>query len=276
MAGSDPPGSVVVTGASSGIGTAAARALARSGFRTFGTYRDPDDARRLEERGVTPLRMDVTDEESVRSAVVAVRAEGRPLTGLVNNAGIPGAGPLELVGIEEVRQVLDVNVLGVLRVTRAFLPDLRAAGGRIVMMGSVSGRVGMPFAGPYAASKHALEGLCDSLRRELLPLGVKVILLQPGAVSTPIWDRVEEMDMGRFAGTPYEEPVRRVREAALRTGRDGLPVERVAEEVVDALTSRRPPTRKLIVSGSSRFWLRLMELLPDAWGDRLIVRRAWR
>lgn len=265
-----------MTGASSGIGAATARALARSGFRAFGTYRDPEDAPRLEERGVVPLRMDVTDEESIRAAVVEVRADGRPVLGLVNNAGIPGAGPLELVGIEEVRQVLDVNLLGVLRVTRAFLPDLRAAGGRIVMMGSVSGRVGMPFAGPYAASKHALEGFSDSLRRELLPLGVKVVLLQPGAVDTPIWDRVEELDVSRFAGTPYEEPVRRVRESALRTGRNGLTAERVAEEVVDALTSRRPPTRRLVVSGSSRFWLRLMELLPDAWADRLIVRRAWR
>lgn len=269
-------GSVLVTGASSGIGEASVRALARAGFRAFGTYRDPADAEGIEAAGAVPVRMDVTDAETVRGAVAAVRAEGRPVQGLVNNAGIPAAGPLELVPLEEVRDVLEVNLLGALRITQAFLPDLRAAAGRIVMIGSISGRIAMPFAGPYAASKHALRGLSDSLRRELLPLGVRVILLEPGAVRTAIWDRVEATDVGRYAGTPYEEAVRRVRDAALRSGRAGLPAARVADAVVAALTAGRPPARRLVTGRGQGWLIRLIEWLPDAWADRLLARRAWR
>lgn len=271
-------GAVVVTGASSGIGAATVRALVREGFRVFGTYRSPEDAGPLEAVGVVPLRVDVTDEDQIaRAAREAHRLRGDlPLIGLVNNAGIPGAGPLELLHVEEVRNVFDVNVLGVLRATRAFLPALREARGRIVMVGSVSARVAMPFAGPYAASKYALEGLSDSLRRELLPMGVDVIVLQPGSVDTPIWDRVEALDISRYDGTPYASGVGRVREAALQGGRAGLPAARVAEEVVRVLTERRPPTRRLVVSPLSALWIRVLERLPDRWVDRLIARRAWR
>lgn len=272
------PGAVVVTGASSGIGAATARLLAERGFRVFGGHRAPEDARPLREAGVVPVRLDVTDRaglEAARRAVEEAR-DGRPLVGLVNNAGIPGAGPIELVRLEEVRRVLEVNVVGAVAATQTFLPALRRDRGRVVMMSSVSGRIPMPFAGPYAASKFALEAISDSLRRELHPFGVEVVVVQPGAVRTAIWSRVEEMDLGRYAGTPYEPLVRRTREAALRSGRDGLPPEAVAETVWEALTTRRPPTRRLVVRTKGAIRIRLLELLPDRWLDRMIARRAWR
>lgn len=272
------PGSVVVTGASSGIGAATARLLVASGFRVFGGHRKPEDAAPLREAGAIPVRLDVTDGASLEAtrAAVAEGTDDRPLVGLVNNAGIPGAGPLELIPLEEVRRVLEVNVVGAVAATQAFLPALRRAGGRVVMVSSVSGRIAMPFAGPYAASKFALEAISDSLRRELHPFGVEVVVIQPGAVRTAIWDRVEAMELDRYAGTPYEPLVERTREAALRSGRRGLPPERVAETVLEALTASRPPTRRLVVPWRGALRTRLLERLPDRWLDRMIARRAWR
>lgn len=271
-------GSVVVTGASSGIGAATARLLAERGFRAFGTYRRQEDAGPLEAAGAVPVPMDVTDAASIADARRAVEAGAgdRPLVGLVNNAGIPGAGPLELLPLEEFRRVLEVNVLGALAVTQAFLPALRASRGRIIMISSVSGRIPMPFAGPYAASKFALEGMSDSLRRELRPFGVEVVLVQPGAVRTRIWKRVEGIDLQPYRGTPYEPVMDRVREAALRAGSTGLPPDAVAEAVLAALTAARPRTRVPVLPLRGRLRLRLLEALPDRWLDGLIARRAWR
>lgn len=271
-------GSVVVTGASSGIGAATARLLAERGFRVFAGYRKPEDAGPLREVGAVPLRLDVTEEESVAAAreEVARGTTGRPLLGLVNNAGIPAAGPLELVPLEELRRALEVNAVGALATTQAFLPSLRENGGRVVMMSSVSGRLPMPFAGPYAASKFALEALSDSLRRELSAFGVDVVVIQPGAIRTAIWEKVEEMDLERYAGTPYAPMVEVTKRAALEAGQRGLSPERVAEAVLEALTAARPPVRRLVVppTGALRIWL--MERLPDRWLDRMIARRAWR
>src|ERR1700746_2835599 len=169
-------GTVLVTGASSGIGAAIARHLAGRGFRVFGTVRRPDDGAALEQDGVTPLRMDVTDPAGIaRARDEVARAIGTaPLVGLVNNAGIPAAGPLELLPIDELRQVLEVNLIGVVAVTQAFLPLLRRSAGGIVNITSVAGRAALPFMGPYAASKFGLEAISDSWRRELIPFGVKV------------------------------------------------------------------------------------------------------
>ncbi len=266
-------GGVVVTGASSGIGAAVARDLARRGFRVFGTVRRPEDAAALE--GVSPVRMDVTDQASIGLARHEVERAlaGQPLAGLVNNAGIPAAGPLELLPIDEFRRVLEVNLVGAVAVTQAFLPLLKSSRGRIVNMSSVAGREALPFMGPYAASKFGLEAVSDSLRRELAPFGVKVIVVEPGSVQSKIWDKIEAIDLGRYQGSPYERVLERFRKAALKSGERGLPAERVARAVARALTARRPPTRILVMRGVVAY--RLFELLPDRWMDWLIRRAVW-
>jgi NAD(P)-dependent dehydrogenase (short-subunit alcohol dehydrogenase family) len=268
------PGGVLVTGASTGIGAAITRQLAKQGFEVFGTVRRPADGQSLETAGVTPVLMDVTDVESIACArqVVAETLGGRPLRGLVNNAGIATGGPVELVPLDEVRGVFEVNVLGVVAVTQAFLPLLRAARGRIVNISSLSSRVALPFVGAYAASKSAVEGLSDSLRRELADAGVRVVVVQPGTVRTPIWDKLAAVDHDRFRGSVYEEPLRRVRELALAGGSQGLPPEAVARAVGAALTARRPPTR-IVVARGSYLARRVVYLLPGRWIDHLILRR---
>lgn len=265
---------VVVTGASSGIGAAVARALAGEGFRVFGTTRRPEAAAELAHAGVRPVCLDVTDQSSIARAraEVEVALDGAPLAALVNNAGIPAAGPLELVPLDELRRVLEVNLIGALAVTQMFLPLLKAARGRIVNISSVAGRVALPVMGPYAASKFALEALSDSLRRELLPFGVAVVVIEPGSVQSRIWDRVQSMDLARYAGTPYERVLERFRTLALRAGERGLPPERVAHAVTRAVTMRRPPARVLVVESVLR--QRLMEWLPDRLLDWLIGRAS--
>src|SRR5438093_12844615 len=190
-------GGAVVTGASTGFGAAIARHLAGRGFRVFGTVRRAEDEVALARDGVTPVRMDVTDTASIMRAQGEVERAlaGAPLLGLVNNAGIPAAGPLELFPLDELRRVLEVNLIGVVAVTQAFLPLLKASRGRIVNISSVAGRGALPVIGPYAASKFGLEAVSDSLRRELLPFGVRVIVIEPGSFKTAIWSKVEAMDL---------------------------------------------------------------------------------
>lgn len=268
-------GGVVVTGASTGIGAATALELARRGFQVFGTVRRPADSERLEAGGVTPVVMDVTDVTSIaaaRRAVVAALA-GQPLAGLVNNAGIQVAGPLEYLPLDDLRHVLDVNVVGVVAVTQAFLPELRRARGRIVNISSVSGRVALPFGGPYSASKFALEALSDSLRRELLPSGIRVVVIQPGSIATPIWQKVAQTDISRYAGTPYELALTAARDNVVKGGERGLPAAAVAEAVLRALTAPHPPNRLLVVRRRLRTWL--LRYLPDRWVDRAVARRLW-
>jgi NAD(P)-dependent dehydrogenase (short-subunit alcohol dehydrogenase family) len=266
---------VVVTGASSGIGAAIAHELAGRRFLVFGMVRREEDEAALREVGVVPLSMDVTDATSIargRDAVVRL-LEGRPLTGLVNNAGIPAAGPLELLPLEELRRVLEVNVVGVVAVTQTFLPLLKVAKGRIVNVSSIAARMALPFMGPYAASKSALEAISDSLRRELLPFGVPVIVVQPGSFASKIWNKVEAMDPARYRGSSYEGALMRFRELALASGAAAPPPARVALAVARALTVRRPPARTLVVH--SRIGQYVAELLPVRWLDRLIARRIW-
>src|SRR5207247_7290491 len=252
------------------------RELADRGFRVFGTVRRPQDGAALEGAGVTPVLMDVADTESVGRARAEVEQAlaGAPLVALVNNAGIPAAGPLELVPLEEFRRVLEVNLIGVVAVTQAFLPLLKQARGRIVNISSVAGRAALPFMGPYAASKFGLEAVSDSLRRELLPFGVDVIVVEPGSIQSKIWGKVRAMDLSRYGGTAYEPVLPRIRDSALRSGEEGLPADRVARAVAKALIARRPPTRILVVA--SPLSPRLLEWLPDRWLDRLIARAVWK
>lgn len=267
-------GTVLVTGASSGIGAAIVRHLAGRGFRVFGTVRRAEDGAALERDGVTPVRMDVTDQTSIaraREQVAAALGES-PLAGLVNNAGIPAAGPLELIPIEEIRQVLEVNLLGAVAVTQAFLPLLKAARGRIVNISSVAGRAALPFMGPYAASKYGLEAISDSLRRELIPFGVKVIVIEPGSFQSRIWTKVEEMDLSRYRGTAYERVMDRVRQGALGAAEHAPPPDKVVAAVERALTARRPPIRVVV---APRLLTRVWLWLPDRWLD-WVIAGGWR
>ncbi|HZC35251.1 MAG TPA: SDR family NAD(P)-dependent oxidoreductase, partial [Chthoniobacterales bacterium] len=229
---------VVITGASTGIGFAGCQVLIRRGFRVFGSVRTQADADRLQERlGVNyiPLIFDVTDPDSVNQAATDVKKKvgGQRLFGLVNNAGIAVLGPLAYLPLERFRLQIKVNLLGVHTVTQAFLPLLgtepSGAGepGRVVNISSVSGQLAMPFAGAYAASKFALEGYSDSLRRELLLFRIKVILIEPRAVITAMWNQAEEIQ--QFPNTPYDFSLRRFAEQARREAKTGFPAEKIGE-----------------------------------------------
>jgi NAD(P)-dependent dehydrogenase (short-subunit alcohol dehydrogenase family) len=269
-------GNVLVTGASSGIGAATVRKLSHDGFNVFGTVRKTEDAATVEANGGTFIVMDVTDHASVAAAQIQIaRQVGKEgLAALINNAGVPCAGPLELIPLVDIKAAFDVNVFGLISVTQVFLPLLKTARGRIVNVGSVSGRLAFPFIGPYAASKFAVKALTDCLRRELLAVGVDVLLVEPGSCATPIWDKIPEPDRDSLAGTVYEGVADRFRESAIKGGREGIKAERVAEAISTAVGARRPPVRTLVVA--SRLKTLIMESLPDRWLDALVNQAVWR
>src|SRR4051812_16902656 len=268
-------GAVVITGASTGIGATCAAHLSSLGYRVFAGVRKPEDAERAREAGHEPLTIDVTDADSIRSAVEQVG--DTPLSGLVNNAGIAVAGPLEFIPIDEFRRQLDVNVVGQVAVTQAFLPALRKARGRIVNMGSIGGRGALPLLSPYAASKFALEGITDSLRRELRSWGMHVAIVEPGAIATPIWDKSraanEEVakDAPPEAQQLYGKLIERIRAESATLGETGLPPIEVAKAVEHALTASRPKTRYL-VGREAKGRATAAALLPDRAFDALVAR----
>ena len=246
--------SVVITGTSTGIGWGTAKVLIANGFRVFGSVRKVADAERLVAEfgpGFVPLIFDVTDEAAVKAAAVDVRRElaGETLFGLVNNAGVAVAGPLLQLPIAEFRHQIDINLVGAVITTQAFAPllgidpQLRGSPGRIVNISSVGGRNAIPFLAPYNASKFALEGLSESLRRELLPFSIDVIVIGPGAVATPIWNKAEQVDIAPYRDTPYAVPLERLRAYMLGMGKNGLAPERIGEAVFLALTTPKPKVR---------------------------------
>ncbi len=278
------PDAVVITGASSGIGEACALSLDKLGHRVFAGVRKESDGEALKRKAsarLTAVRLDVTEASQVSAAAATVTAAlgGEGLAGLVNNAGVVVAGPLEFISPAEFREQLEINLIGQLRVTQAFLPLLRQSRGRIVMIGSIAGRSALPFVGAYAASKFALEALTDSLRCELAPWSIHLCIVEPGSVATPIWEKMGGWAAAQVENFPpraqelYGSSMAAVREAARRAQRRAIPPERVVRAVVHALTARRPKTRYLVGRDARfRVWL---ELLPDRWRDQL-VRRALR
>lgn len=274
--------SIVVTGVSTGIGWAVAKVLTASGFHVFGSVRKQADADRLQAEfgsGFTPLIFDVTDEAAVRAAARKVEAalDGATLAGLVNNAGIAVAGPLLHLPVEEFRQQLEVNLTGVVIATQAFAPLLGAESparkdpGRIVNISSVGGKNGNPFMGPYCTSKFGLEGLSESLRRELLPFGVDVVIVAPGAVATPIWDKADSVDVTRYANTVYAPALARMKAFMLSIGKSGLPPERIGEAVHTAMTTARPKTRYVV--SPDPLQVLMTGVLPKRTLDRIIGKR---
>ena len=275
-------GGVVVTGASTGIGNACALHLDRIGFRVFAGVRRDEDAERLRAQAserLTPVKLDVTDAESIRAAAdqVTTALAGEPLSGLVNNAGIAVSGPVEYLPIEEVRKQLEVNFIGQVAVTQAFLPLLRRSRGRVVNIGSVGGEVALPFLSPYAASKHALEGFSDSLRREVRSLGVHVSVVRPGAIQSSIWERgnaAADEVLGRVppeALEVYGDAVRGARAAANQRAQEAIPAQEVADVVEHALMADRPKTR-YVVGRVGKAMVALERWLPDRVFDRLVAR----
>jgi NAD(P)-dependent dehydrogenase (short-subunit alcohol dehydrogenase family) len=272
--------SVVVTGVSTGIGWGITKVLIGQGFRVFGSVRKTEDADRLRQEfgdQYIPLIFDVTDEVAVRAAAAQVREAlgGQPLMGLVNNAGVAIAGPLLHLPVAEFRQQIEINLVGVVIVTQAFAPLLSPASGaggepgRIVNISSVGGKNGVPFLAPYNASKFALEGLSESLRRELMLLGVDVIVVAPGAVATAIWGKADMADMTPYRDTPFYPALEKVR--AFMNGAGGLAPERLGEVVARALTTARPKARYTVAPDAVQTFM--MANLPRRMVDRMIAGR---
>jgi NAD(P)-dependent dehydrogenase (short-subunit alcohol dehydrogenase family) len=277
------PKSVLITGASTGIGAASALRLAELGWRVFAGVRKDQDGRALQgqtQGDLRPVLLDVTDAASVSAAEACVRdgvgAEG--LTGLVNNAGIVVAGPVECVTMDDWRRQFDVNVFGALAVTQAVLPLLRKARGRIVNISSISGRAVTPILGPYCASKFALEAISDALRIELRAQGIKIALIEPGAVETPIWNKSLGAASAREAQYPadvkqlYDVLVEKLHVMAEDAARTAMPARNVVAAVVHALTAKRPRIRYLL-GRDAHLGAALHKLLPDSWWDVLVARQ---
>jgi NAD(P)-dependent dehydrogenase (short-subunit alcohol dehydrogenase family) len=274
--------SAVVTGSSTGIGWGIAKVLISKGFRVFGSVRKQADADRLQkEFGVNfvPLLFDVTDEAAVGrgTELVAAALGGETLAGLVNNAGIAIAGPLLYLKLDEFRKQIEVNLTGQLIVTQAFAPLLgadrsrKSRPGRIVMISSVGGKNANPFMGPYNASKFGLEGMSESLRRELMIFGIDVIVVAPGAVATPIWDKADEVDVNQYANTPYLKPLNVVKTVMLELGRKGFPPEKLGEVVYTALTAAKPKVRYTVTPDPFQNFMTLN--LPKRMVDNIVAGR---
>lgn len=272
--------SVVVTGVSTGIGRGIASVLMKAGYRVFGSVRKAADAGALQaEHGerFAPLVFDVEDDAAIVAAAAEVRARlgGRTLAGLVNNAGIALAEPLLVQSVADFRKQIEVNLVGMFAVTRAFAPLLGAEPGltgpkgRIVNISSVGGKIGPPFLGAYAASKHGVEGFSESLRRELQLVGIDVIIVGPGSVATPIWDKTEAGPSDHLAGTIWDRPFRAFRDVMIENGRKGLAPEQIGEVVKTALTVAKPQPRYAPVPGKLLNWI-LPTRLPSRVVDRII------
>jgi NAD(P)-dependent dehydrogenase (short-subunit alcohol dehydrogenase family) len=272
----------VVTGASTGIGRSAVKVLVGHGWRVFAGVRKVADAESLRQEfgeAVEPLLFDVTDAAAVYRAADETRVKlgGHTLKGLVNNAGFVIGGPLAHQPIDQIRRGFEVNTLGAVTVSQAFIPllgadpSLSGGPGRIVNITSVAGRIAAPFLGDYAMSKHALEAFSDSLRRELMIYGIDVVVIGPGAIVTPIWDKAEATDEAAYANTDYGPVLKRFKAALVKRGRQGLPVERLGEAIHHALTAPKPRARYAVLRNRFVNWT-LPLLLPKRVLDRVIAR----
>jgi NAD(P)-dependent dehydrogenase (short-subunit alcohol dehydrogenase family) len=273
---------VVITGVSTGIGHAATRVLINRGFCVFGSVRCQADADRLQQEfgeRFVPLLFDVTDEAAVRLSAEKIGRElgTHTLDGLVNNAGIEVAGPLAYLPVDQFRQQLEVNLVGPFIVTKAFLPLLGAdptrkgKPGRIVNISSTSGKIAGPFTGAYSASKFGLEGFSESLRRELILFGIDVIIIRPGAVVTPIWQKAEAGVTERFRNTPFVEALANFERYSAGEANSGLAPEVIGEVVWRALTSARPKLRIAVVPQRFKNWT-MPQLIPMRILDKLVAQ----
>ncbi len=274
--------SVLITGASTGIGRATALHLDAAGWRVFAGVRREEDAGLLREAGserLVPLMLDVTDAAQIAATAERIGKEvgTAGLDGLVNNAGIAVPGPLETLPIEDFERQIEVNLTAHVAVTQAMLPAIRTARGRIVFITSIGGLMAFPMFGAYHAAKFGLEAVGDVFRQELRPWGIKVAIVEPGSIATPIWERGDEAvdSLAERAGeghaTLYGEAIASFREVARKTGERGIPAERVAVRIEQALSARRPRTRYL-VGADARGQALAARFVPDRLVDWLVAR----
>jgi NAD(P)-dependent dehydrogenase (short-subunit alcohol dehydrogenase family) len=273
--------SVLVTGASTGIGRATALRLDAAGWRVFAGVRRESDAESLREAGserIVPLILDVTDPAQIAAAAQRIEAEtdGR-LDGLVNNAGIAVPGPLETLPLEDFRRQVEVNLTAQVAVTQAMLPLIRPAQGRIVFIASIGGRIAFPLNGAYHAAKFGVEAVGDVFRQELRPWGISVAIVEPGSIDTPIWERgaenAEEIEARAHPEQEalYGKAIAGFRKVVQDLADRGIPPEKVAEAISHALESSRPRTRYL-VGLDAKVQARLKILLPTRLFDRIVAR----
>lgn len=273
---------IMITGASTGIGRACVASAIAQGFVAVASVRTPADASSLSDEfgtQVTPIMMDVTDSNSIGYAAdyVSDLLQKNTLAGLVNNAGIAVAGPSLHLAVAEFRHQFEVNFFGQIAVTQAFAPLLgsdrqrHGTPGRIINISSLGGKLGAPYLAPYVASKHALEGWSECLRRELLMFGIDVIIIGPGAIATPIWRKAEQLDVDAYQHTAYSPYLRKYHDKVVATGSHGLAAARVGDLVLHALTTRRPRTRYALAPNLLMDWW-LPRWLPRRWVDRLAAR----
>lgn len=275
---------VLITGTSSGIGYQTAKEFINQGYQVFGSVRQEKDAKQLEAEfgaNFVPLLFDVTDFKAVQQAAQKVESilEGRGLTGLINNAGFATSGPLMYQPLDEIRCQFEVNVIGLIAVTQAFLPLLKAQpcsgvkAGRIINMSSTSGKIAVPFVGAYTGSKHAVEGISQTLRQELQLHGIDVIIIGPGPINTPIWDKKSAHDTSRYDATEYGKPMRGFLQFLVRRGKQGYSPDVVARLIRKAVETPHPKARYAIVPNPISGWT-LPSILPDRWLDRMIGKDA--
>jgi NAD(P)-dependent dehydrogenase (short-subunit alcohol dehydrogenase family) len=273
--------SILVTGAASGIGRACVHALDERGWRVFAGVRREADARSLAQENspsVRPVRLDVTVASEIEAVARIIDHEvgEQGFDALINNAGIVTAGPLEFLPPADLREQLEVNVIGPIALTQAMLPMLRAASGRVVFISSASARIALPIIGPYAASKCALEAFLDALRLEVRPTGVDVVVIQPGPIKTDMLDKAIHASEDRFDRLApedqqlYRPMMEAAREAARASDRSALPITAVVRTVLRALEARRPKPRYMVLRGEWMFRF-LTDLLPDRWRDAAII-----
>jgi NAD(P)-dependent dehydrogenase (short-subunit alcohol dehydrogenase family) len=271
--------SVLLTGASTGIGRASALRLDAAGWRVFAGVRKEEDAeslRQVSSERLSPLILDVTDAGQIAAAAATIESGSDRLDGLVNNAGVAIPSPLETIPIDEFRRQIEVNLTAHVAVTQAMLPSIRRAGGRVVFISSIGGRVALPFTGAYHAAKFGIEAVGDVFRQELRPFGIPVSIVEPGSIDTPIWERGERTHDEIGARSPqrealYGKAMEKYRKVIRDTAERGIAPEKVAKVIEHALTARRPRTRYL-VGLEANVAARVKPLIPTPIFDRLVAR----
>lgn len=271
--------SVLVTGASTGIGRATALRLDAAGWRVFAGVRKDGDAEALRQAGserISPLLIDVTDADQIAAAAALIGVEPGGLDGVVNNAGVAIPSPLETMPIDDFRRQIEVNLTAHVAVTQAALPSIRRAGGRVVFVSSIGGRIAFPLTGAYHAAKFGIEAVGDTFRQELRPWGIRVSIVEPGSIDTPIWERGERTSDEIGARSPqreslYGKTIESYRKVIKETAERGIPAEKVARVIEHALSAKHPRSRYL-VGLDAKVQARIKPLIPTPVFDRIVAR----